>query len=78
MKNPTGIKLCRSHKIKWPLAEDPHLKVTVLMKAVIRITYNKMHTELQFKPDIIIHHIRRRRNSLPMTTYRGRSEDICT
>ena len=37
MKNPTGIKLCISHKIKLPLPEDPILKVTVLIKAIIRI-----------------------------------------
>ena len=42
MKNPTGIKLCVSHKIKWPLPEDPLLKVTVLVKAIIRIIYNKL------------------------------------
>ena len=42
MKNPTGIKLCISHKIKLPLPEDPLLKVTVLIKAVIRMIYNKL------------------------------------
>ena len=42
MKNPTGIKLCISHKIKLPLPEDPLLKVTVLIKAIIRIVYNKL------------------------------------
>ena len=42
MKNPTGIKLCISHKIKLPLPEDPLLKVTVLIKAIIRIHYNKL------------------------------------
>ena len=42
MKNLTGIKLCISHKIKLPLPEDPLLKVTVLIKAIIRITYNKL------------------------------------
>ena len=40
MKNPTGIKLCRSHKIAIP--EDPHLNVTVLIKTIIRIIYNKL------------------------------------
>ena len=40
MKNPTGIKLCVSHKM--PLPEDPLLKVTVLIKAIIRIIYNKL------------------------------------
>ena len=40
--NPTGIKLCISHKIKLPLPEDPLLKVTVLVKAIIRIIYNKL------------------------------------
>ena len=42
MKNPTGIKLCISHKIKLPLPEDPLLKVTVLIKAVVRMIYNKL------------------------------------
>ena len=42
MKNPTGIKLCISHKIKLPLPEDPLLKVTVLIKAIIRIIYDKL------------------------------------
>ena len=42
MKNPTGIKLCISHKIKLPLPEVPLLKVTVLVKAIIRIIYNKL------------------------------------
>ena len=42
IKNPSGIKLCISHKIKLPLPEDPLLKVTVLVKAVIRIIYNKL------------------------------------
>ena len=45
MKNPTGIKLCISHKIKWPLPEDPLLKVHVLIKAIIRIIYNKLINE---------------------------------
>ena len=40
MKNPTGIKLCVS--LKLPLPEDPLLKVTVLIKAIIRIIYNKL------------------------------------
>ena len=38
MKNPTSIKLCISHKI----STDPLLKVTVLIKAIIRIIYNKL------------------------------------
>ena len=42
MENPTGIKLCISHKIKLPLPEDPLLKVTVLVKAIIRIIYNTL------------------------------------
>ena len=42
MKNPTGIKLCISQKIKLPLPEDPLLNVTVLIKAIIRIIYNKL------------------------------------
>ena len=42
MRKPTGTKLCISHKIKLPLPEDPLLKVTVLIKAVIRIIYNKL------------------------------------
>ena len=42
MKNPTGIKLCISHKINLPLPEDPLLKDTVLIKAVIRINYNNL------------------------------------
>ena len=37
-KNITGIQLCISHKIKLPLPKDPLIKVTVLIKAVIRIT----------------------------------------
>ena len=41
-ENPTGIKLCISHKIKLPLPEDPLLKVAVLKKAIIRIIYNKL------------------------------------
>ena len=35
VKSPTNIKLCISHK--FPLPEDPLLKVTVLIKAIIRI-----------------------------------------
>ena len=42
MKIPAGIKLCISHKIKWPLPEDPLFKVTVLIKAIIRIISNKL------------------------------------
>ena len=40
MKNPTGIK-CAYH-IKLQIPEDPLLKFTVLIKAVIRIIYNKL------------------------------------
>ena len=35
-------QVCISHKIKFPLPEDPLLKVAVLRKAVIRIIYNKL------------------------------------
>ena len=42
MKSTAGIKLCISHKIKLPLPEDPLLKVTVLIKAMIRIIYSKL------------------------------------
>ena len=41
-ENPTSIKLCISHKIKFPLPEDPLLKVTVLIKEIIRIIYSKL------------------------------------
>ena len=41
MKMPTGIKLCISHKIATSLKDHP-LKVTVLLKAIIRITYKKL------------------------------------
>ena len=40
MKNPTGIKECISHKIAT--SRGPALKVTVLIKVVIRIIYNKL------------------------------------
>ena len=42
IKNPTGIKLCISHKIATSL-RDPLLKVTVLIKALIRIIYDKIN-----------------------------------
>ena len=42
MRKSHCIKLCISHKIKFPLPEDPLLKVTVLIKAIIRIIYNKL------------------------------------
>ena len=41
-ENLTGIKMCVSHKIKLPLPEDPLLKVTILIKAIMRIIYNKL------------------------------------
>ena len=37
MKNPSGIKLCVSQKMPLPL-----LKVIVLIRATIRIIYNKL------------------------------------
>ena len=40
MKNATGIELCISHKIVT--SRGPLLKVTVLIKAIIRIIYNKL------------------------------------
>ena len=43
-KNMKKIPLASSCacKIKLPLPEDPLLKVTVLIKAIIRIIYNKL------------------------------------
>ena len=40
MKNPTGSKLCISHKTAT--SREPLLKVTVLTKSIIRIIYNKL------------------------------------
>ena len=43
MKNPTGIKLCISHKIKLPHPEDPLLKVTVLIKSNYKNYLQQIH-----------------------------------
>ena len=42
MRKSHWHQVCISHKIKLPLPEDPLLKVTVLIKAIIRIIYNKL------------------------------------
>ena len=40
MKSPTGIKLCISHK--KATSRGPLLKITVLIKAIIRIIYTEL------------------------------------
>ena len=41
MRKSHWLKLCTSQKINWPLHEDPLLKVTALIKAIIRIICKK-------------------------------------
>ena len=45
----------QAHKIKLPLPEDPLLNVTVLIKAIIRIIYNKLITAQHTAVPFIIH-----------------------
>ena len=47
MRNPTDIKLCISYIKKSHLHEVCLLKITVLIKAIIKIIYNKLtHKEV--------------------------------
>ena len=45
MRNPTDIKLYISHKKKLPLHEVPLLKITVVIKGIIKMIYNKRNYE---------------------------------
>ena len=76
IKTPTGIKLCISHKLLLP--ECPLLKVTVLIKTVIRIIYNKLINELtQSQATTTCHSHRNPRRHLPQpitTIYHSQSD----